>query len=50
MVCVCFIVVLCLFLGEFEVRYEHPVLENHRHPGGREDGQTCAAQKHPDRG
>lgn len=39
-----------LFLGESEVRYKHPVLENHWHPGGREDGQTCAAQEHPDRG
>lgn len=38
------------FSGESEVRNEHPVLENHGHPGGREDGQTCAAQEHPDRG
>lgn len=38
----------CL-LGESEVRHKHPVLENHWHPGGREDGQTCAAQEHPDR-
>lgn len=39
-----------LFLGQSEVWYEHPVLEDHRHPGGREDGQTCVAQEHPNRG
>lgn len=47
MVCMYFTV---SFLGESEDRYEHPVLEDHRHPGGREDGQTCVAQEHPNRG
>lgn len=36
--------------GEPEVRDEHPVLENNRDPGGREDGQTSAAEEHPNRG
>ena len=39
-----------LLSGESEVRNEHPVLENHGHPGRGQDGQTCAAQEHPDRG
>lgn len=42
---------LCLSLlpGESEVGDEHPVLEDHWHPGGGQKGQACAAQKHPDR-
>lgn len=36
-------------LGRSKVWYEHPLLENHRNPGGREDGETCAAEEHPDR-
>lgn len=42
--------VLLFLSGESKIRYEHLVLEDHRHPGGREDGQTCVAQEHPDRG
>lgn len=43
---------LCVFafiLGESEIWDKHLVLENYWHRGGREDGQTCAAQEHSNR-
>lgn len=38
------------FSGEPEVWYKHPILENNRNSSGKEDGPTCAAEEHPDRG
>ena len=51
-VCVVVVVVVVVVAtaGEPAVWDQHPVLEDHRHPGGPQDGQTRAAAEHPDRG
>lgn len=36
------------FPGGSEVWDEHPVLEDHRNRGGREDGEAGVTEEHPD--